>query len=80
MLEAPGKVAWIAEDAKQVQGVCAEHGLELAPPAFDVGLAAGLLDFGGAQDLASLAQRYAGCKLRAREELTGRGAKAVPAG
>jgi DNA polymerase I len=79
VLEAPGKAPWIAEDAKQVQGVCAEHGLALAPPAFDVGLAAGLLDFGGAQDLASLAQRYVGCKLRAFEDLVGRGAKAVTA-
>ena len=79
VLETPGKRAWLAEDSKRIQGVCAEHALELAPPAFDVGLAAGLLDYSGAQDLASLSLRYLGRKLRALEELTGRGAKAVPA-
>ena len=50
-LEAPGKLGWLAEDTKRVQGVWAEHGLELALPAFDVGLAAGLLDATGAHDL-----------------------------
>ena len=75
-LEAPGKVGWIAEDTKRVQGVWAEHGLELAPPAFDVGLAAGLLDATGARDLSTLAARYLGRRIGSYEDLAGRGAKA----
>jgi DNA polymerase-1 len=78
-LEAPGKVAWLAEDAKRVQGVCAEHGLALALPSFDVGLAAGLLDTTGAHDLTTLSERYLGRKVATWEELAGRGAKQRPA-
>jgi DNA polymerase-1 len=78
-LEPPGKVAWVAEDAKQIQGICAESGLELAPPGFDVGLAAGLLDASGAVDLQALALRHLGRKLGSYEDLAGRGSKALPA-
>ncbi len=78
-LESPGKLAWVAEDAKRLQGICAEHGLELEPPRFDVGLAAGLLDASGAADLPALAQRHLGRKLTGFEELAGRGSKALPA-
>jgi DNA polymerase-1 len=78
-LEAPGKVAWLAEDAKRVQGVCAEHGLELAPPSFDVQLAAGLLDTTGARDLSAQSERHLGRKLASWEDLAGRGARARPA-
>jgi DNA polymerase-1 len=78
-LEVPGKLGWLAEDAKRVQGVLAEHGLELALPAFDVALAAGLLDATGARDLPTLAARYLGRRLGSWEDLAGRGAKARPA-
>jgi DNA polymerase-1 len=76
LLEAPGKLAWVAADAKRVQGVFAEHGLPLTLPAFDVGLAAGLLDASGSQDLAALAERHLGRKLASWQELAGRGSKA----
>jgi DNA polymerase-1 len=77
--EAPGKLGWLAEDTKRVQGVLGEHGLELALPAFDVALAAGLLDATGARDLPTLVARYLGRRLPSWEDLAGRGAKARPA-
>jgi DNA polymerase-1 len=78
-LEPPGKVAWAAEDTKRIQGICAEYGLELAPPRFDVALAAGLLDAGGAVDLPALAKRHLGLELASFEALAGRGSKALAA-
>jgi len=78
-LEVPGKLAWLAEDTKRVQGVLGEHALELALPAFDVALAAGLIDATGARDLTTLAARYLGRRLGSWEDLAGRGARARPA-
>jgi DNA polymerase-1 len=75
-LAAPGNVAWVAADAKRLQAIFAECGLELALPEFDVVLAGQLLDAGAAQGVSALAAQQLGRSLRGWEELAGRGAKA----
>jgi len=70
--------AWSACDAKQIQIVFGELGLELPPPAFDLGIASQLLDPSGASSPSALAQRELGRKLPSWEDLAGRGAKATP--
>jgi DNA polymerase-1 len=67
---------WAAGDAKLVQGVFAEHGLELPLPCFDLELAAFLLDPAGARTTGALAQQHLGRGQPAFEEVVGRGAKA----
>jgi DNA polymerase-1 len=76
LLETPGAVAWIGCDSKRVQMLFAEHGVELAPPHFDVEIAGQLIDPAGAGSLAALAARVLGSRLQTWEELAGRGAKA----
>ncbi len=76
VLEAPGRVAWMARDAKRALGVLAEHGLALAPPHFDAEIAGQLLDASGARGLSALAAQHLGRTLRTWEEVAGRGAKA----
>jgi DNA polymerase-1 len=71
--------AWSARDAKQIQIVFGECGLELPTPAFDLEIASRLLDADGANSLSALVQRELGRKLASWEDLAGRGAKAVPA-
>ncbi|MFV1978120.1 MAG: 5'-3' exonuclease H3TH domain-containing protein, partial [Myxococcota bacterium] len=71
--------AWSACDAKQIQVLFGECGLELPTPAFDLGIASQLLDPTGADSPSVLAQRELGRKLVSWEDLAGRGAKAVPA-
>ena len=71
--------AWSACDAKQIQIVFGECGLELPAPAFDLGIASQLLDPTGASSPSALAQRELGRKLASWEDLAGRGAKAKPA-
>ena len=73
---APG---WWSADAKGLQRLFAEHDLVLSEPAFDVGLAASLLDPARSPDVAALAAAHAGRKHRNWEALAGRGAKATPA-
>ncbi|HEX9814547.1 MAG TPA: DNA polymerase I [Myxococcota bacterium] len=68
--------AWSACDAKQVQIVFGELGLELPTPAFDLGIASQLLDPAGANSPSALARRELGRKLASWEDLAGRGAKA----
>jgi DNA polymerase-1 len=79
VLDGPGAVAWIARDAKQIQIVFGERGLDLPTPYFDVGIAGGLLDPAGSNTLNALALRELGLKIRSWEDLAGRGAKAKPA-
>jgi DNA polymerase-1 len=74
-----GSAAWSAFGAKAVQVFFAEHGCELALPAFDAELAAALADPAAARSLPSLAAQLGGVKLRAWEELAGRGAREVAA-
>ncbi len=70
--------AWSACDAKQIQILFGECGLELPTPAFDLGIASQLLDPTGADSPSVHAQRELGRKLVSWEDLAGRGAKAVP--
>jgi DNA polymerase I len=76
---ASGDLAWLAPDTKSLQVLCAEHGLALRPPSFDVELAGQLLDAGGARGLAPLAAQYLARTLPGWDALAGRGAKAVAA-
>ena len=76
VLATGGGVGWVAADAKQIQGVFAERGLELSWPHFDVELAGQLLDAGAARGVSALAAQYLGRPLRSWEDLAGRGAKA----
>ncbi len=71
--------AWIAADAKQIQIVLGELGLELPSPAFDAGIASQLLDFAAAHTISAVALREIGRKIASWEDLAGRGAKATPA-
>jgi DNA polymerase-1 len=71
---------WIGVDVKQLQSLAAERGLELPLPAFDVSLAAFLLDPNATTDVASVSAQYLGRTLETWVDLAGRGAKAVPAG
>ena len=73
VLEGPGAVGWIARDAKQIQIVFGERGLDLPTPYFDVGIAGGLLDPAGPSTLNALALRELGLKIRSWEDLAGRG-------
>jgi DNA polymerase-1 len=79
LLEGADARDWSACDAKQIQIVFGESGLEIPTPAFDLGIASQLLDTDGANSLPALAQRELGRKLASWEELAGRGAKAKPA-
>jgi DNA polymerase-1 len=71
-----GSLAWCSADAKRVQMLFAERGVELAVPWFDAEIAAFLLDSAGTRSLAAVASQTLGMKLRTWEELAGRGAKA----
>jgi len=75
-LTGAGARPWAAGDAKLVQGVFAEHGLELPLPGFDLGVAAFLLDPAGARTTGMLAQQHLGHEQPAFEDVVGRGAKA----
>jgi DNA polymerase-1 len=77
--QAPPKTRWMSSDAKLLQILFGECGVELATPHFDVAIAAHLIDPAGANGVPSLAERYLGCKTRSWEEVAGRGAKAVAA-
>jgi DNA polymerase-1 len=76
LFEAPGRTAWIGCDAKRVQMLFPECGVELAVPHFDVEIAGHLIDPAGAKSLAAIAAQVLGTKLRTWEDLAGRGAKA----
>jgi DNA polymerase-1 len=73
LLEGPGAVGWIGCDAKRLQVFCAERGLELAPPRFDVALAGELLDPAAPAGLAALAARQLGRRIPSLEDLAGPG-------
>jgi DNA polymerase-1 len=69
---------WLARDTNRTQRVLGDFGIEPAPPAFDVELAAFLLDPAAQRSTAALAAAYLGRGVRSLEELLGRGAKAIP--
>jgi DNA polymerase-1 len=72
-----GPRRWISRESKRAQTLFAESGVPPALPAFDVELAAFLLDPAGQHGSAALAARYLGRRLASFEELAGRGAKAI---
>jgi len=71
--------SWIGSGVKQAQSLLAERGLSLPVPAFDVEVAAFLLDPAGDHQVFALARPMLGRDLSSWEQLAGRGAKAVAA-
>jgi len=80
LLAGPAASPWIARNSKRVQTLFAEAGIALPLPAFDVELAAFLIDPAAQRGTAALANAWLARTLRSFEDLAGRGAKAVPAG
>jgi DNA polymerase-1 len=77
-LEEPlGEGRWGGRDTKLLQVWFGEHGVFAAPPAFDSGLAAFLVDPAAARHTPALASQHLGRTLKSWEELAGRGAKAT---
>jgi len=79
LFEGERALPWSARETKRLQVWLAEQALELAAPAFDVELAAQLLDPSGSRSVEALALQELGLALRTWEDLAGRGAKARPA-
>jgi DNA polymerase-1 len=71
--------SWIGSGVKQAQSLLTERGLSLPVPAFDIGVAAFLLDPAGDHQVSALARPLLGRDLSSWEQLAGRGAKAVAA-
>jgi DNA polymerase-1 len=80
LLAGPRATPWLARNSKRVQTLFAEVGVPLPLPAFDVELAAFLIDPAAQRNMPALANAWLARPLRAFEEVAGRGAKAVPAG
>lgn len=77
--EADGERRWVSRESKRVQTLLAERGVAAALPAFDVEIAAFLLDPAGQHATAALAAQHLAQRLDSFADLAGRGAKAVPA-
>jgi DNA polymerase-1 len=69
--------AWGGARTKLVFAHLGEAGHEPAPPAWDVEIAAFLLDPAAARGVAALAAQHLGRRLRTWDEIAGRGAKAL---
>jgi len=69
---------WLARDTCRAQYILGEWGLAPAEPAFDVEIAAFLLDPAAQRTTPVLAAAHLGRSVRSFEELAGRGARAVP--
>jgi DNA polymerase-1 len=70
---------WVSRESKRLQTLLAERGVPAALPAFDVELAAFLLDPAAQHGTPSLAARHLGLAVEGFEELAGRGARALRA-
>jgi DNA polymerase-1 len=79
-LAGPAARPWLARNTKRVQTLFAEAGIALPLPAFDVELAAFLIDPAAQRGVSSLASAWLARPHRSFEEVAGRGAKATPAG
>jgi DNA polymerase-1 len=79
LVAGPSARPWLARNTKRLQTLFAEHDVSLPPPAFDVELAAFLIEPSLQRSTAALANAWLGRAHRAFEEIAGRGAKAVPA-
>lgn len=80
LLAGPGAKAWGGLRCQRTLVVLGEAGLELAAPAFDVEVAAFLLDPAAQRGLPAITSRFLGTPAPAFEEIAGRGAKAVASG
>lgn len=69
---------WGGVATKQIYACLVEWGQEPTPPAWDVEIAAFLLDPAASRGVAALAAQYLGRRVRTWEDLVGRGAKATP--
>ncbi len=69
---------WVARDTSGVQRSLGEFGVAMEEPAFDVEIAAFLLDPAAQRTTSALAQVHLQRGVRGYEELAGRGAKATP--
>ncbi len=79
LFEGKGARPWSARETKPIQVWLAEQSLELAAPAFDVELAAQLLDPSGSRSVEVVARERLSLALATWQDLAGRGAKARPA-
>ena len=79
LLAGPAPRPWLARNTKRVQTLFAEAGSALPLPAFDVELAAFLIEPAAQRGVQTLASAWLGRPHRSFEEVAGRGAKAVPA-
>ncbi|HKE12508.1 MAG TPA: 5'-3' exonuclease H3TH domain-containing protein, partial [Myxococcota bacterium] len=79
VLEGPDARPWGGSGTQRLAVLLGEQGLELAAPAFDVELAAFLLDPAAPRATAAVASRFLDRKPAGWEELAGRGARTVPA-
>jgi DNA polymerase-1 len=79
VLAGPNARPWGGSGTQRIAVLLGEHGLELAAPAFDVELAAFLLDPAAPRSTAALAARFLDTKPTGWEELAGRGARTIPA-
>ncbi len=71
--------AWMARNTKRVQTLFGEEGISLDLPAFDLELAANLVDPAAQRGTSILTSQWLGQEHQSWEELAGRGAKATPA-
>jgi DNA polymerase-1 len=79
ILAGPASRPWLARNTKRLQTLFGEHGVPLPLPAFDLELAAFLIEPSLQRGTSALANAWLGRTHRAFEEIAGRGAKAVPA-
>ena len=66
-----GESRWISRESKRTQTLLAEHGFRAALPAFDVELAAFLLDPSAQHGTQALASQHLGFRVESWEELAG---------
>jgi DNA polymerase-1 len=78
-LGSEGPRRWVSRESKRMQTLLAECGAPAALPAFDVELAAFLLDPAALHGTPELAARHLGFALESFEDVAGRGARAVRA-
>jgi DNA polymerase I len=76
LFEGPRAAAWLGRDTKRLQSVLAEAGLAPALPAFDMELAAFLLEPAQRRTTSALASQHLDREVAPWEAVAGRGAKA----
>jgi DNA polymerase I len=79
LVDEAGPRRWVSRESKRIQTLLAERGVAAGLPAFDVELAAFLLDPAARNETPVLAERYLQQRLAGFEDVAGRGARATPA-